>query len=441
MKTRTFTWAILLSVSPAFAQDVWDMDRCMGYAVEHATEVERQKVEVRQSRTDYRTALLDFLPSIGAQLSGQYSWGRNIDPETNTYNNVTTFNNYWQLSASMPVFDGGRTIAAFRQARAAKGNALNALQKARDEKAIAVMGKFVDATYAEKSVELARQKLDDARQLLKKTRTLYELGEKSWPDVVQIESQVAEDDYNLLHQQNLARQTLLELKREMNFPTDGTLRVDTVINEARPASMDNGEQLFSLYGEQSVDVRAAQGTAENARFNWIMARASLMPSLNLGAAIATNYYKNLSADGFHETFNRQFRNNMGEYFHLTLSIPVFAPSQWRLTKRARANYKLAQIGLEETRRKLHDDILMAVMDRDGYCKEVEQMKRKVEADNMAYLLSTRKYEEGLLSVFDLQTVAQTLMESRIKLLQLQLMLTMKQKLVEYYKGEPLWTLK
>ena len=44
------------------------------------------------------------------------AWGRNIDPETNTYNNVTTFNNYYQLYAELNVFDGFATINALKQA-------------------------------------------------------------------------------------------------------------------------------------------------------------------------------------------------------------------------------------------------------------------------------------------------------------------------------------
>lgn len=68
------------------------MNRCVAYAVEHATDVARRQLELRQRQADSRTAWLDFLPSVEAQVNGQYSWGRNINPETNTYNNVTTFN-------------------------------------------------------------------------------------------------------------------------------------------------------------------------------------------------------------------------------------------------------------------------------------------------------------------------------------------------------------
>ena len=57
------------------AQEQWTMNRCISYAIEHANSVRKQRIEIRQSRYDMTMAGLDFLPTISAQLSGQYSWG------------------------------------------------------------------------------------------------------------------------------------------------------------------------------------------------------------------------------------------------------------------------------------------------------------------------------------------------------------------------------
>lgn len=51
---------------------------------------------------------------------------------------------------------------------------------------------------------------------------------------------------------------------------------------------------------------------------------------------------------------------------------------------------------------------------------------------LAHYLSSRKYEEGILSVFDLHTTAQTLLQSRLQLLQCKMMLALKARLVNYY---------
>lgn len=416
---------------------IWGLDSCMAYAVEHATDVKREVVNARQRKQDYQKAVTDFLPSVAGGVQGQYAWGRNIDPETNTYNHVTTFNNYYQLYASLNVFDGFATINAFKQAKLARAYSTTAMQKVRDDKAIDVMQKFVDAAYAEASIQLASDKLAESKRLLGKMQRLYELGEKGRPDVVQMELQVAEDEYNLTHQKHVAQQSLLTLKSAMNFPVKEELRLVTngkQVNESFPI---NHETVYQNFLNASPDVKSAEYEVEKARYDYKIAKGRLLPSISLSGGISTNFYRNLSQGGQYEGFASQFRNNRGEYLALTLSIPIYDNVAWHSVKKARNDWQLAQVNLEETKRKLHDHIAQAVMDAEGYAKELEQMDKKVASDSLAYYMSSRKFEEGMLSTFDLHTAAQTLLESRIKQLQMQMLLVIKQRLVDYYQGKNL----
>lgn len=161
----------------------------------------------------------------------------------------------------------------------------------------------------------------------------------------------------------------------------------------------------------------------------------MLPSLSLSGGISTNFYRNLSQGGQYEGFASQFRNNRGEYLALTLSIPIYNNVAWHNVKKARNDWQLALVNLEEIKRKLHDNIAQAMMDAEGYAKELHQMNKKVASDSLAYYMSSRKFEEGMLSTFDLHTVAQTLLESRIKQLQMQMLLIIKQRLVDYYQGK------
>ena len=451
----------LVWVAGASAQS-WSLDDCMKYAVEHATEVKREVVNARQRKQDYQHAVAGFLPSVSGGVQGQYAWGRNIDPETNTYNNVTTFNNYYQLYAELNVFDGFATINALKQAKLSRDYSATAMQKIQDGRSIDVMQKYVDAAYAEASIRIASEKLNESKRMLAKMKRLYELGEKGRPDVVQMESQVAEDEYNLTHQENVAKQSLLALKSAMNFPVDEELKIQIKeeqkiqIDEGQKNQIDEGQNLKLKTGNEEVpgfgvnyetvyqnfqhispDLKSAEYEVERARYDYKIAKGRLLPSLSLGGGISTNYYKNLSQKGQYDGFASQFRNNQGEYLALTLSIPIYNSDHWHSVKKARNDWQLAQVNLEETRRKLHDQIAQAVMDAEGYAKELHQMQKKVASDSLAYHMSSRKFEEGMLSTFDLHTAAQTLQESRIKELQMQMLLIIKQRLVDYYQGKNL----
>lgn len=83
-------------------------------------------------------------------------------------------------------------------------------------------------------------------------------------------------------------------------------------------------------------------------------------------------------------------------------------------------------------------VLQAVQDREGYLKESIQMEKKVSSDSLAYHVTRRKYEEGLMTSLDVQNNAATLLESETLLLQSKLTYLMKCRLVDYYKEKKLF---
>lgn len=431
--------ALLAPASVSGQEAVWTMDSCMQYAVTHASDVQRQRIVTRQNEQNYRRAIADFLPSVGASVGAQYQWGRNVDPETNSYNNVTTFNNNWQLAASLTLFDGFATVNAFRQARLAKQSSQTAQQKVADDIATEVMQKYIETAYAQACISIARDKLDESRRLLRKTQALYQLGEKGRPDVVLIESQVAEDEYTLTHQENAAAQNMLDLKAAMNYPQADSLCISLQVDAAQPVPGErvDAEQVFARFQYLSPVLRNAEFQAQSARLGVRIRRGYLMPSISLSGGIYTSYYRNLSFSGSATPFGSQLRNNRGEYFGVTLSLPFLSVGNWHALKQAKNNWHTTLVDLEDSRRRVHDDVLKAVMDAEGYGRELVQMQRKQESDSLAYHATSRRFEEGMLSTFDLQTSARTLLESRVRTLQIQMLLVMKRRLVEYYQGRPL----
>ena len=425
MKLKCIIMAGLGLAATAQAQEVWTVDRCIDYALTHSASVLKSKVAADNARQDRGIALGGMMPSVSASTSAQFSWGRNVDPETNTYNTITTFSNGYSTGGSITLFDGMQTWNEFRKAMVAVRQSDNALAQARDEKAIEVMEKYVDVVYNEAATTLAEQKLDDCRSLLEKTRRMEELGEKSYPDVAQLEAQVADDEYSLEHQRTAAAKAMVELKRVMGMELGMVMLVDSKLT-LRTRGLEEGIGI----GERRV-MGAENGVAA-ARLDYKIACGTLLPKLTLGGGVSTSYYKNLSAGVAGTSFSKQMKDKLGEYVYASLSIPLFNFPAYKRVKKARNNIALAEIELGEMRLNVGSDYRQAVLDRDGYIKEVGLMERKVASDSIAHHLNTRKYEEGLLSTFDLHTSAQTLHNSRVRLLQTRLMAEIKKRLVEYY---------
>ena len=427
-------------VSSGVGQErVWTLDACMRYAIDHSTAVKKQVYAADTYKAERNAAVASFFPAASLGVGAQFSYGRSIDPETNTYNNVSTFNNSYGVDAQIPIFTGGQLINQWLMAKSNRRMGLNDVQKAKDDLALQTMQAFMDVVYYRGTIRLAEEKLAESSRNLYKTRRQEELGLKSPADVAQFEAQVATDDYSLTHQRNLYNTALLALKDHMNYPADQELKVDTVLPEILYSN--EGEDVAAIFDYAAY----ANPTALQADFQWKqsvfqhrIAKGKLLPSIYFGAGISTNYFENLQAATAPQGFGDQFRNNRGEYIAFTLSFPLFdGLSRITEVRRARNNRRIAEETKTEVLRQLRTAIEQAVLDREGYAKEAIQMEKKTKADALAYEVTLRKYEEGLMSSIDVQTSANTLLNSRAELLQKRLMYVIKRKLVDYYKGIPL----
>ena len=78
---------LLLAATTTKAQKVWTLDECIDYAMQHSAAVMKSRVAADNARQDRGAAVGGFMPSLSASVGTQFSWGRNVDPETNTYSN------------------------------------------------------------------------------------------------------------------------------------------------------------------------------------------------------------------------------------------------------------------------------------------------------------------------------------------------------------------
>jgi len=431
-----------LSFSQAGAQE-WTMQQCMQYAVEHNHEVKRAELELDSYKAQKTGAIGSFLPNVDANIGAQYNFGRAIDPETNTYTDVSTFYNGYSLYASLPVFDGFSRIHALKAAKASTLMGQSALRRQQNQAALDVLQAYTSVAYYEGLVRMAEEKVEETTLLLKQTRVMEEVGRKSAADVAQVESQKAEADYELTRQQSLFTSALLELKKTMGYPLEDSLKARFIPSEGTSCSQAGNSSFpvweYSVGYDQNPELQQSRYQMIASKHEWHQARSSLFPSLSLSAGLSTTYYKTLQSETA-ASFGSQLKNNMGEYIGATLSIPLFNRLKTITSiRRARNNYKMACEAYEQKQLELEKLSREAWNDWQGYLKQTAQMEKKVEADSLAYQLTRRQFEEGLSTAIDLHTTSSLLLNSKATLLQCQLMAMVKHELVRYYNGEQIWT--
>ena len=411
----------------------------MQYAADHSHTVRQQQFALEDSRAAKTQAIGAFLPSVYGAVNGQMNFGRAIDPSTNTYTNISTFNNGYGLEASLTVFDGLQRYNNLRLAKANVAMGRSGLRAEKDDVALKVYKAYMDLVYCEGAVNQTAKKRDESRELLRQTEVMAEVGQKSDADVAQMRATLAADEYELAHMQSQTTKAMLALKQLMGFPVDSALAVIQPSFDDEILTAEDASQISAFAATDNPRILKTQQNVEAARYSLRAARGALLPTISLSGGVSTSFFRNMDKGG-HASFSSQFRNNAGEYVGLSLSIPLFDRlATYSTIRRRKTALVQAQENLAYEQSELRRIIVEAASDVENSTKEVEKMQEQVEADSIASRLTTRKYEEGLASSIDVKTAAVTLLQSRVRLLQSQLTMAYNKKLLAYYKGEKLWT--
>lgn len=430
---------VIAAALPLSASEPWTVERCMQYAADHSHTVRQQQFALEDSRAAKTQAIGAFLPSVYGAVNGQMNFGRAIDPSTNTYTDVSTFNNGYGLEASLTVFDGLQRYNNLQLAKANEAMGRSGVRAEKDDVALKVYKAYMDLVYCEGAVSQTAKKRDESRELLRQTEVMAEVGQKSDADVAQMRATLAADEYELAHMQSQTTKARLALKQLMGFPVDSALAVIQPSFDDELLTAEDASQISAFAATDNPRILKAQQNVEAARYSLRAARGALLPTISLSGGVSTSFFRNMNKGG-HASFSSQFRNNAGEYVGLSLSIPLFDRlATYSTIRRRKTALVQAQENLAYEQSELRRIIVEAASDVANSTKEVEKMQEQVEADSIASRLTTRKYEEGLASSIDVKMAAVTLLQSRVRLLQSQLTMAYNRRLLAYYKGESLWT--
>ena len=410
----------------------------MCYAVENSIAVGKQEIAVDNNKVNLNSNILKLLPSVSGNTGGSFSFGRSIDPETNSYQSRTTFSNSYGLSASMTLFSGFSAINSIRAAKVARAIGVGELQIAKDNAALNTMSAYFDVVYYAGAVEIAREQLAKGQKDLQNVQKLLELGLKSPAEVAEVEAQVASYDYTLITQQNNYEMAMIKLRDEMNYPADMPLEIETNIPIRLVAPTATLEQVMDYAMEFNPKIQNATLAVRESKLNLSRAKAALYPHITANGGYSTSFYTDMDNSAAYASWWNQFRDNRGSYIGVSMSIPIFSRLSNRFEKRrAKNSLRSSILNEESTRREVQSEIVQAFQQMQGLGKQYVQSSRRVEASQLAYEGMSQKFAKGLVSPMELHAAANELMEARAEQLRVRLNYIIQCRMVDYYNGEPL----
>ena len=406
---------------------------CMEYAISNSTKIRIQQAAIGDAQIDRRDAALAlFTPQINAQTVAYYNFGRNIDPETNTYIQTTSFHNSYGVSAGYDLFDGFKAVNNWKISKTGLLIAQSQEKQVEADICLAVMEAYYNVVYYKRLTDVYEEQVATAESALKKAKRQEELGQKGHADVIQMEADLADRQYDLTNTYNMYVSQKMTLADLMFWPVDEELIIDTSMPvwQIEPVA---AESVVDFALDHNPGVNVAAWKELNARRELTTAKWQLMPSIGLYGGWNTNYftYPNQPTD----PFGTQFRNNMGEYVQLSLSIPIWD----RLAKASRISKKRhaldkATAELDQKRRDVESEVRRAIQDRDGAATAYQQAQRKAEVQAEAYTLNLKKLEQGLISPLEFQTANNNYLKAQADEMNSLFKYLIKQAVVRYYNG-------
>ena len=432
---------MLVFASSLCAQESGRMDvkDCMRYAVSNSTKMRVREAAIGDARIDRREAILRaFTPSVSARMSAYYNFGRTVDPQTNTYVSTTTFYNSYGLSAGITLFDGFEAVNNIKISKTSLAMGYSEEEQAEADICLATMEAYYNAVYYSKISDIYREQVQTAESSVTLARKQESLGVKSYADVVQAESELADRKYELTNAENLRNDAMTTLQDVMFWPLDSALVIETDIDVSSfflPESEQATEGIVEYAKEHNPAALIALGTLKNAKLALSSARGQLLPTLSLNGGWSTTYYEYPNSSYTVDPFRDQFRNNGGEYVQLSMSIPIYDRlSVHNNIARKKNAVRKASAEYDQKLRDIEAEVRRAVQDRDGAAASYLQAERKGEVQEESYSLNKGKYEQGLISGIELQSATDKYLAAKADRLNSMFKFLIKKSVVEYYNG-------
>lgn len=437
MKHKSAIMTIISCILPLhgmLAQNVreeapFTLHDCLLYAREHAHANRMNRLESESAAADKRIAASDLMPYVGLSSSGSLSFGRNIDPETNTYDNKKTLATGFGLEMSLPLFDGLVRINNLKALKTAELRKKKAQLVEEDKISLEVIKGFYNISYCRSMVEQMESQLKRDSTDLSAALHSFQMGTKSGAEVAELEAIVAADRYELLNQQNLLKKADLSLRTVMGMPESDTL-----------FSISYESELWNKEGSLRTlpEIEEAQMAVRESRMYLRAAKGGYSPRISLNAGISTSYYRIMGLQADFPSFSRQFRDNMGEYIGLSFSFPIFdgLATRNRVSK-VSIQLRENEVRLEQIRYQVNQATEEARLDHEAAIEELSAAASRLEAEQIAYKAMRRKYELGAASAIELYTSSSKLAQAEANLTGKKIQRIISEITLRYYQGYPL----
>ncbi|MBY0481649.1 MAG: TolC family protein [Chitinophagaceae bacterium] len=468
---KKFLTLIALAVSlHSFAQEKWDLRKCVDYALQNNISVRQADVQARLSKLLADQSKMTRLPNANATVGTTYQHGLNINPTTNVFENIDITGGNLGFNTSYTIFNWyarKNNIAA--NVLTAKADELN-IEKTRNDLALTVANGFLQVMLRKEQARLSEVQLKQSQEQLRNTRKFVEAGSQPELNAIQIEAQVERDSATYIQALAGVEQGLINLKAFMNF--DFAQPFDIVYPDVDRIPVENlldlsPQSVYDLAITNQPQQKVTALRIESSQKLVTAARGAMYPTLTASGTLNTRFANNVydyrtqslvgptgayAVDNLNKypVYAPQFQvtgidkvslgNQLNRYFGqslgLNLNVPLFNAHQSRAQwERAKINVRQNQLQDDQEKQTLRANIYNAYQDAYSALQKLNSSRKSVQVSEKAMDYAQKRYDVGLLGTLDLITTRNNVFTAKIQELSNHYEYVFKLKVLEFYKGQ------
>ena len=413
------------------AQTNLTFEKCLEIAFKNNLNIKNAEISEEIANYQHKGTIAKLLPTVSGSFSNNYSWGRGIDPSTNTFVNQEFKSYSGGLNSGINLFSGFQNINSIKLAKQELESNKTTIQKIKNEIIIEIATKYTNIIYLKEIIKSNEQQITSTQKQLELNQSKFELGYIPESDIFKIKSQLANEQLTLINNINQLSINELDLKQLINLPYTSKITLEPIKdNLFSKLNIDkNDESSINKALEQNPAYQLTLINQKKSKINLALSRAVLYPSLNAGFGINSAYSNNNTFFNF----NEQINNNLAYGLSFSLSIPIFNQLQNRFkVKENKLNYQKTLIDTDIEKNRLSKVVIQAINDANASYSKYESSLSALEFSQKSYEADFLKLELGKISTNEFINTKNIYINNQAELIRSKYELMFNQALVKFY---------
>lgn len=443
MKQRTLCFiTILAAASGLYAQEAskqWSLQDCIDYALEKNIKLQQDKIALEESDVDVKTAKASLFPSLSFN-TGHNVINRPYQQNSSTVSGTeiissdskTTYNGNYSLNAQWTLWNGGRRLNNIKQQKTTRDIASLSVSETENMLQEEITKLFVQILYADESVKINKSTLETSEANFKRGEELFKEGSISKADLAQLESQVGNDQYQLVTSESTLRNYKLQLKQllELDGTDEMTLALPTLSDEQVMKVLPNQADVYQTALTTRPEIQSGQLSIDNAKLGIKTAKAGYMPTISLSAS-SSSITNSASTNNWAQQMKYGWNNMIG----ISLSIPIFDNRQNKSNvQKAKLQYSNSQLNLTTKQKELYSTVETLWLDALNAQQQYAAADTKLKSSQTSYDMVSEQFTLGMKNTVELLTEKNNLQSAQQQRLQAKYMAVLDRALLDFYAG-------